>query len=108
MDFRISSENGYPSIALNPGDEDAEIDVRERGRLKYSADSVDFFSEGGEAGISASNRIKGVVLHEILSRMTVAEDLESAARVSSSIFRLSTFDSIDPYPAVSKRPATFN
>lgn len=82
MDFRISSENVYPSIALNPGDEDAEIDVRERGRLKYSADSVDFFSEGGEAGISASNRIKGVVLHEILSRMTVAEDLESAARVS--------------------------
>ena len=43
---------------------------------------MDFFSEDGEAGISASNRIKGVVLHEILSRMTVAEDLESAARVS--------------------------
>ena len=78
-DFPIAPGNEYPSIALNAGDDDPEVDVRERGRLKYSADSIDFFSGAGETGISASNRIRGVVLHEILSRMTVASDLEKAA-----------------------------
>lgn len=51
---------------------------RERGRLKFSADSLDFFSEEGEAGIAASNRIKGVVLHDILARVELPEDLESS------------------------------
>ena len=82
LDFEIEDGNEYPSISLNPGEGDPDVDVRERGRLKYSADSVDFFSEDGDAGISASNRIKGVVLHEILSRMTVAEDLERAVKAS--------------------------
>ena len=79
-DFEMASGNEYPSIPLNIGEGDPDADVRERGRLKYSADSIDFFSEDGEAGISASNRIKGVVLHEILSRMIVSEDLEKSVR----------------------------
>lgn len=82
QDFEMAPGNEFPSIPLNVGEGDPQADVRERGRLKYSADSVDFFSEEGETGLSASNRIKGVVLHEILSRMTVAEDLEKAVRVS--------------------------
>ena len=81
-DFEMRDGNEYPSIALNASDEDPELDVRERGRLKFSADAVDFFSDEGEAGISASNRIKGVVLHDILSRMNGAEDLEAAAAVA--------------------------
>ena len=81
-DFAMAPDNEYPSIALNIGEDDPLADVRERGRLKYSADSIDFFSEEGEAGISASNRIKGVVLHEILSRMTLSEDLERSVRQS--------------------------
>lgn len=81
-DFMMAPGNEYPSIPLNIGEGDPDTDIRERGRLKYSADSIDFFSEEGEAGISASNRIKGVVLHEILSRMIVAEDLEPAVRKS--------------------------
>ena len=79
-DFEMAPGNEYPSIPLNIGEGDPDADVRERGRLKYSADSIDFFSEDGEAGISASNRIKGVVLHEILSRMIVSEDLEKSVR----------------------------
>ena len=67
---------------MNIGVGDSDADVRERGRLKYSADSIDFFSEEGEAGISASNRIKGVVLHDILSRIIRAEDLETAVTQS--------------------------
>ena len=68
----------YPSIPLNPQAGLAETDVRERGRLKFSADSLDFFSEDGQAGVSASNRIKGVVLHDVLSSTVLPEDLESA------------------------------
>jgi hypothetical protein len=79
QDFEMAPGNEYPSIALNIGDGDPQADVRERGRLKYTADSIDFFSEEGEAGISASNRIKGVVLHDILSRIIVAEDLENTS-----------------------------
>ena len=76
--FVISSGDGYPSIPLNPQPGDGDCDVRERGRLKFSADSLDFFSEEGEAGIDASNRIKGIVLHDILAQVVVPENLESA------------------------------
>ena len=71
-----------PSIPLNPSLESEQSDVKERGRLKFSADSLDFFSEDGETGISASNRIKGVVLHDILSRVKVADDLNAAVSIS--------------------------
>ena len=68
----------YPSVPLNASDAVTEGDVRERGRLKFSADAVDFFSEDGQAGIEASNRIRGVVLHDILSEVRTVDDLEGA------------------------------
>lgn len=74
--FELSDE--YPSYPLNPEKGDALEDVRERGRMKYTADSIDFFSTDGDAGIEASNRIRGVVLHDILSRVIIPSDLESA------------------------------
>ena len=76
--FRMTSSDELPSIALNPQPAEEGQDVRERGRLKFTADALDFFSEEGEAGVSASNRIKGVVLHDILSRVIVPEDLQKA------------------------------
>ena len=82
IDFEIYGDDELPSIPLNPQSADDEHDVRERGRLKFSADSLDFFSEDGEAGISTSNRIKGIVLHDILSRIRNAGDLENAVNVS--------------------------
>ncbi len=75
--FYMECGDELPSFPLNGADSE-EGDVRERGRLKFTADSVDFFSEDGEAGISASNRIKGVVLHDILASIERPEDLESA------------------------------
>lgn len=77
MTFDVEEGGEYPSVALNPSP-GAEGDVRERGRLKFSADSLDFFSHEGDAGISASNRIKGVVMHDILSRIRTAVDLDGA------------------------------
>jgi ATP-dependent exoDNAse (exonuclease V) beta subunit len=76
--FPVGCAGEYPSIALNPQEGDAEEDVRERGRLKFSADSLDFFSEDGQAGVSASNRIKGVVLHDVLSSIVSRDDLDKA------------------------------
>lgn len=76
--FGVADGEEYPSIPLNPCSGDGQTDVRERGRLKFSADSLDFFSADGEAGIGASGRIKGVVLHDILSRVRVQTDLEAA------------------------------
>ena len=71
----------FCSWPLNPSaDMDSETDVCERGRLKFSADALDFFSQDGETGVEASNRIKGVVLHDILSRVTVPAYLDKSVR----------------------------
>ncbi len=74
-------ETGYPSFPLDPEPGDGEKDVRIRGRLKFSADSVDFFTD--EARIAA--RSNGTVMHSILSEVIVPEDLPSAVlRASES------------------------
>lgn len=51
-----------------------------RCRLRLSADARDFFSDNGETGIAASNRIRGVVLHDVLSRVVLPSDLDDAVR----------------------------
>ena len=62
---------GYPSFPLNP---------EERGRLRLSSDSVDFFTEEGAAVAKA--RHNGTVLHDILSRVKIPADLESSIYLS--------------------------
>lgn len=74
----VEIASGYPSWELNPNEENGEEDVREKGRLKFSSDSVDFFSEDGVYGMDASRRIRGIVMHDILSRVIVPSDLEAA------------------------------
>ena len=69
-------EPGFPSFPLNPGQDEAEGDVRERGRLKFAADSVDFFSDEERPGAGA--RHNGTVLHDILSRVMHPSDLPAA------------------------------
>ena len=49
-----------------------------RGRLKFSRDAVDFFGPDGLVGPQSSNRLRGLVLHEILSSVRVPEDLGRA------------------------------
>ena len=74
--FGISDGDEFPSVPLNPSAGEDE-DVRVRGRLKFSADSLDFFREG-HAGVAASERIRGIVLHDILSEVKVSSDLKQA------------------------------
>ena len=78
LSFRISGGDALPSIPLNPMEEDLLVDVKERGRWKFSAESLEFFNGDG----TMSNRVKGVVLHDILSRIKTAEDLEESVRMS--------------------------
>ena len=68
----------YPSVPLNIGSENPEVDVCERGRLKFTADSLEFFKDEGEK--ETSRRLRGVVLHNILSRVSVPYDLEKSVQ----------------------------
>ena len=52
----------------------------DRSRLRLSADARDFFSDEGQAGMAASRRIRGVVLHDVLSRIVRPSDLDEAVR----------------------------
>ena len=97
---------GYPSFSLNPEDEKKcsdkvaadgqdevvspnedsmqSADVKRNGegekksRLEFSSEANDFFSEDGNVGMEASKRLKGIVLHNILSKVLIPEDLENA------------------------------
>ena len=60
-------ETGYPSFAAG-----------DRGRLKFSRDAADYFGPDGLVGPDASNRLRGLVLHDILASVTVAGDLPRA------------------------------
>lgn len=73
----VADGDEYPSIPLNQGSEDSEIEVYERGRLKFTADALEFFKEDQE-GVASSKRVRGVVLHDILSNVESPEDLDSA------------------------------
>ena len=81
VDDVLSMPAQFCSWPLNPEagaevDDAGEIPLNERGRLKFSADSSEFF---GEDGVSEdSQRVKGVVLHDLLAKVVVPEDLDSA------------------------------
>ena len=61
------STSGYPSWPL-------------AGRLEFSGEARDFFT--GDDVPGGSGRLKGIVLHDILSRVRVPSDLEAAVRES--------------------------
>ena len=64
-------ESGYPSFPAGSGK-----------RLKFSKEAADYFGPDGTFGPEASRRIRGNVLHGILSRVVVPEDLPGAVRAA--------------------------
>ena len=78
-----AGDDKYPSYSLNPGL-----------RLKLSADALDFFAEDGTAGVEASNRIKGVVLHDIMAGILVSSDVGRAVDAACASGNLS-YDQAD-------------
>ena len=101
--FDMSVDDELPSIALNPLPGDPDEDVRERGRLKFSADALDFFSKDGGTGVSASNRIRGVVLHDIMAHVNVPADLESAVRQAVHAGDVTGVEAEEAYRLLSER-----
>ena len=78
----------YESYSLNPvGEEDASGATETR--LKLRADASDFFDDEGHTGYGASRRIRGTVLHDILSEVVVPSDLDGAVRRAVAAGRLS-------------------
>ncbi len=49
-------------------------------RLRIDRDAADFFSADGTVGTDASRRLRGIVLHNILSSVVVPADLDKAVR----------------------------
>ena len=81
MPLLVSDGDEYPSVPLNFETSDAQVDVCVRGRLKFTSDALDFFRED-TPDMSQSKRVRGVVLHDILSRVVVPEDLEQSVMYS--------------------------
>lgn len=64
-------ETGYPSYPAGTGS-----------RLKFSPEAADYFGEDGSFGPQASRRIRGNVLHRILSDVLVPEDIPAAVEAA--------------------------
>ena len=62
--------SGYPSFTTDSS------------RLRIDRDAADFFSADGTVGPDASRRLRGIVLHKILSSVVVPADLDSAVRAA--------------------------
>ena len=102
--FQILGADVLPSIPLNPDAEDALLDVRERGRLKFSAESLEFFSESD----GMSNRLRGVVLHDILSRIKTVEDLHDSVQKSVMAGDLTEAEAVEAEAMLDSRLADVN
>ena len=62
---------GYPSFPAGTGN-----------RLKFSPEAADYFGPDGSFGPEASRRIRGNVLHRILSDVAVPEDVPAAVEAA--------------------------
>lgn len=91
-DSQIDFESRYCSIALD-------------GRLLPSEDASDFFGEDGLVGASASARLRGVVLHDILSSVVSPEDLGPALKREQMAGKLSASEAQEAEKLLSQRIA---
>ncbi len=92
--FEITCGDEYPSFALNcDPDEEQGIAADVRGRLRYSEDAAEFFSQESQSGISASNRVRGIVLHDLLAKVRVPGDLDQAVDAELASGTMTTVES---------------
>jgi hypothetical protein len=89
-----TGDDKYPSYSLNPGL-----------RLKLSADALDFFAEDGTAGVEASNRIRGVVLHDIMADIRVPSDVCGAVNAACASGNLTSAQADHVKELLSRRVA---
>lgn len=96
----LSVSSSYPSWPLNPDD------PMSQGRLRFKADALDFFSKDGLVGAGASGRLRGIVLHDILSRVEVPSDLEASVEVALSSGEISAEEGEKAYALLADRIAS--
>lgn len=73
------------------------------GRLLPSEDATDFFGVDGTVGTSASARLRGVVLHDILSAVVSPADLQAAVRKEMIDGKLSAEEANAAFEMLSSR-----
>jgi hypothetical protein len=75
-DFASMDRNASPVLPLETGW--PSYPAGDRGRLRFSRDAADYFGPDGLVGPDASNRLRGLVLHDILGAVIIPEDLPRA------------------------------
>ena len=86
-------EASYPSCPLD-------------GRLRFSSDAADFFGSDGLAGAASSQRLNGIVLHDILSAVREPEDLRAAVDEAVRTGRFQREEAERDYVMLSSRVAS--
>ena len=76
------------------------------GRLRLSADASDFFSADGTAGTSASRRLGGIVLHDILASVRRPSDLRAAVDAAVADGRLTAAGGAADFALLQERIAS--
>ena len=89
-DFRSLKRDAGPAEPLET--DYPSFPAGDRGRLKFSRDAADYFGPDGLVGPDASNRLRGLVLHDILASVTVPGDLPRAVDRAVSSGALSGAD----------------
>lgn len=92
----------YPSIPVNPV-EKTEDGEKTSIRLVLSSNASDFFGDDGSTGASGSFRIRGVVLHDILSRVNAPSDLRASVDQALMDGSLSKEEADEAFSLLSKR-----
>ena len=91
-DFSQSTlHSGYPTFTTDSS------------RLRIDRDAADFFSSDGAVGPDASRRLRGIVLHDILSSVIVPEDLEQAVGKAVDSGELTAVQADEAYALLSRR-----
>ena len=75
-------------------------------RLRLSTDATDFFSDDGTAGASASRRLGGIVLHDILASVRRPSDLRAAVDAAVSDGRLTAAEGEADFALLQERIAS--
>lgn len=92
-DFRLGVPYNFKSMSRKSGSKEEKfglefVSIPLGERLQASEDAMDFFGEDGSFGVSASNRLRGVILHNILSSVYSPSDLNKAVEYELRMGRL--------------------
>ncbi|MCM1176384.1 MAG: UvrD-helicase domain-containing protein [Clostridium sp.] len=95
----VSAASGVQTFEIHAGYPSWPLD----GRLLFRTEGADFFADDGRAGVSASHRLRGIVLHDILSCVVVPSDLEGAVANARQAGKLTDSEASEAFALLSGR-----